>query len=130
MSNRLATRRILIVDDDADIRGSIDLALRGEGAETETVADGNAAVHAVQHNEPDLVVLDMMLPKASGFVVLDKIKDEKNAPLVIMVTANEGRRHQTYAEAHGVDAYLNKPVPLQRLVDTCVELLGDSDAEE
>jgi DNA-binding response OmpR family regulator len=126
MSDRLSNRRILIVDDDADIRTSIDLAFRGEGARTEVVADGNAAVHAVMAERPDLVVLDMMLPKASGFVVLDKIKSMDDAPRVIMVTANEGKRHMTYAEAHGVDAYLYKPVPLQRLVDTAVQLLQDS----
>jgi DNA-binding response OmpR family regulator len=123
MSSRLANRRILIVDDDADIRASIDLALRGEGAVTESVGDGNAAVHAVGAQRPDLVVLDMMLPKASGFVVLDKIKEMDDAPPVIMVTANEGKRHMAYAQAHGVDAYLYKPVPLQRLVDAAVDLL-------
>jgi len=128
MSSRLRNKRILIVDDDPDIRSSIDLALRGEGAATETVGDGSAAVHAVQNDAPDLVVLDMMLPRASGFVVLDKIKEMKDAPAVIMITANEGRRHQAYAEAHGVDAYMNKPVPLQRLVEKCVELLGDAEA--
>lgn len=123
MSDRLANKRVLIVDDDADIRGSIELAMRGEGAHTEAVGDGNAAVHAAQTSPPDLVVLDMMLPKRSGFLVLEKIKQLEPPPVVIMVTANEGRRHMAYAEALGVDSYFIKPVPLQRLVDKAVALL-------
>lgn len=123
MSDRLANKRVLIVDDDADIRGSIELAMRGEGAQTEAVADGNAAVHAAQTSPPDLVVLDMMLPKRSGFLVLEKLKQLEPPPIVIMVTANEGRRHMAYAETLGVDSYFIKPVPLQRLVDKAVALL-------
>ncbi|MHC4208768.1 MAG: response regulator transcription factor [Planctomycetota bacterium] len=63
---RLQGKKILIVDDDEDILGSIDLALRAEGAATETVTDGNAAVSACDEDVPDAVVLDMMLPKRSG----------------------------------------------------------------
>lgn len=123
VSNRLTDTRILIVDDDPDVRGSIELAMRGEGAQTLAVGDGNAAIHAALNDHPDLVVLDMMLPMFSGLFVLEKIKEAADPPLVIMVTANEGRRHMAYAEAYGVDAYMYKPVPLQRLVDKVVELL-------
>jgi DNA-binding response OmpR family regulator len=123
VSTRLADAKILIVDDDPDIRGSIELAMRGEGALTMAVADGNAAIHAASNDRPDLVVLDMMLPMFSGLFVLEKIKELEDPPLVVMVTANEGRRHMAYAEAYGVDAYMYKPVPLQRLVDKVAELL-------
>ena len=84
----LQGRKVLIVDDDEDVLGSIDLAMRAEGAETKTVADGNAAVSACQHAPPDAVVLDMMLPKRSGFLVLEKIKANPDAPIVVMITAN------------------------------------------
>ncbi|MGI9014097.1 MAG: response regulator [Phycisphaerales bacterium] len=127
MSQRLADTRILIVDDDDDIRTSVELAMRGEGAETRTVADGNAAIHSAQHDEPDLVILDMMLPKFSGLFVLEKIKQMDDPPIVVMMTANEGRRHMTYAEACGVDAYFYKPVPLQRLIEKCIELIDHRD---
>lgn len=125
---RLQDRRILIVDDDEDVLSSIDLAMRAEGADTKTVTDGNAAVSACHAGAPDLVVLDMMLPRRSGFLVLEKIKSEPNPPVVVMITANQGRRHMAYAESLGVDAYLTKPVPLQRLLDTVVTLLEESDA--
>jgi DNA-binding response OmpR family regulator len=120
---RLHDIRVLIVDDDPDILGSIDLAMRAEGAVTELASDGNAAVHACSVNPPALVVLDMMLPRRSGFLVLEKVKQMEDPPAVIMVTANEGRRHMAYAQALGVDAYMQKPVPLQRLVDKAVELV-------
>jgi DNA-binding response OmpR family regulator len=122
--------RVLIVDDDRDVLDSFNAAFIAEGAETQTVEDGNAAVAVCLQDPPDLVVLDMMLPKRSGFLVLEKIKGHEDSPLVIMVTANEGRRHQAYAESLGVDKYLLKPVPLSRLIDVTVELLEKQDAED
>ena len=122
-TQRLQGKRVLIVDDDEDIVSSIDLALRTEGAITETVMDGNAAVSAVHAAVPDAVVLDMMLPKRSGFLVLEKIGEVPDPPVVVMITANQGKRHMAYAASLGVDAYLIKPIPLQRLVDKVVELL-------
>jgi DNA-binding response OmpR family regulator len=121
---RLQGKKVLIVDDDEDILGSIDLAMRAEGAATETVTDGNAAVSACGGDGPDVVVLDMMLPKRSGFLVLERLKQQDEPPVVVMITANQGKRHMAYAESLGVDAYLVKPVPLQRLVETVVRLLG------
>lgn len=121
---RLQGKKVLIVDDDEDILGSIDLAMRAEGAATETVTDGNAAVSACDGDGPDVVVLDMMLPKRSGFLVLERLKQQERPPVVVMITANQGKRHMAYAESLGVDAYLVKPVPLQRLVETVIRLLG------
>lgn len=116
---------VLVVDDDPDIRESIEAAMLAEGAETEAVPDGNTAVQYCNEDPPDLVVLDMMLPGRSGFLVLEKIKGRENSPLVIMVTANEGKRHQEYAEAIGVDAYMIKPVPLASLVEQAAELVAE-----
>lgn len=125
---RLQDRHILIVDDDEDILRSMELALRTEGANTYTAVDGNAAVQLVEAEDPDAVVLDMMLPKRSGFLVLEKIMETEDAPIVVMVTANQGKRHMEYAKALGVSAYLYKPVALQRLVDTVVNLIEEAEA--
>lgn len=127
--DKLENVSILVVDDDPDIRESIEAAMLAEGAETETAPDGNTAVAYCNEDPPDLVILDMMLPGRSGFLVLEKIKGRENSPLVIMVTANEGKRHQEYAEAIGVDAYMNKPVPLASLVDKAAELIAKRRAE-
>ncbi len=127
-ARRLESRTILIVDDDEDILGSIDLVMRAEGAITATVTDGNAAVSMALSTRPDAVILDMMLPRRSGFLVLEKIMEDEDPPVVVMITANQGKRHMAYAKAMGVDAYLIKPVPLQRLVDTVVDLLEDDES--
>jgi DNA-binding response OmpR family regulator len=79
---------------------------------------------------PDLVILDMMLPRRSGFLALEKIKGKDDSPIVIMVTANEGKRHQAYAESLGVDGYMQKPVPLSRLLDEAARLIDQADEED
>ncbi|MBX3365053.1 MAG: response regulator [Phycisphaeraceae bacterium] len=124
----LKDARILIVDDDQDVLESMNVAFRAEGAKTMTVADGNDAVRVCAEHKPDLVVLDVMLPGRSGFLALEKIKGREDSPFVIMVTANEGKRHKAYAESLGVDRYLFKPVPLETLLDAAAELLADRDA--
>ncbi len=128
-TSRLQGKKVLIVDDDEDILSSIELAMRAEGATTHTVTDGKAAIVACHGASPDAIVLDMMLPKRSGFLVLEKLKSQDNAPIIVMITANQGKRHMVYAESLGVDAYLVKPVPLYKLVDTLVRLL-EHDADE
>ena len=122
---RLKGRKVLIVDDDPEVLSAIDQALQAEGALTQTCKDGNSAVRICQSDPPELVVLDMMLPKRSGFLVLEKVKRLASPPLVFMVTANEGKRHQEYAENLGVDAYMLKPVRLERLITLAMENFGD-----
>ncbi len=125
-TGRLEDIPVLIVDDDQDVRESFEAAMLAEGAEVESCDNGNEAVEICASDDPPaLVILDMMLPGRSGFLALEKIKGRETSPVVIMVTANEGKRHQEYAEALGVDAYLIKPVPLGALVSLAVELMGE-----
>ena len=120
---RLKDKKILIVDDDREVLASIDQALQAEGAKTQTCGDGNSAVRICESASPELIVLDMMLPKRGGFLVLERVKRVANPPKVVMVTANEGKRHQEYAETLGVDGYLLKPVRLERLITLLMKLL-------
>ncbi|MAE60685.1 MAG: two-component system response regulator [Planctomycetaceae bacterium] len=124
ITDRLAGRRVLIVDDDRDVLATMEQALQAEGASTKCCTDGNTAVSLCESEKPELVVLDMMLPKRSGFLVLERIKRRENPPVVIMITANEGKRHQAYAEELGVDGYLHKPVRLERLITLAQEMLA------
>jgi DNA-binding response OmpR family regulator len=126
---RLDDVKVLIVDDDRDVLESIDAAFQSEGALTQLATDGNEAVRICREEPPDLVILDMMLPRRSGFLVLEKIKGFQDSPAVIMVTANEGKRHEAYAKSLGVDRYMQKPVPLEKLLDAAVELLTEEDEE-
>jgi len=127
MSDELAGKKILVVDDDRDILAAIDTTLSNMGAETLTAGDGNTAVQLAEDEAPDLVVLDMMLPKRSGFLVMEKIKrgkEKDDPPRVIMITGNMGTRHRLYAESLGVDRYMNKPFRIQKLAEACVEVLN------
>lgn len=126
MSDELAGKTVLIVDDDRDILAAMDVALGDLGATILTAGDGNTAVRLAEEEEPDLVVLDMMLPKRSGFLVMEKIKrgkEKDDPPRVIMITANMGTRHKLYAESLGVDRYMNKPFRMERLTEAVIEVL-------
>ena len=131
MSNTLENKRILVVDDDQDIISTIQAAFEPTGAVIDTANNGNKAVELAEKNAPDLIILDMMLPGRSGFLVLEKIKAKKprNAkPFVIMITGNQGARHKMYAESLGVSEYLNKPVKMDKLIATAERLLGPAAA--
>jgi DNA-binding response OmpR family regulator len=130
MSGRLDGVKVMLVDDDADVLEAMDTAFKAEGASTLLAPDGHEAVRLCHESQPALVVLDMMLPRRSGFGVLEKIKGYEHAPVVIMLTANEGKRHQAYAESLGVDRYLLKPIPLERLLSVSVDLLKQQADEE
>lgn len=127
MATALEGKKILLVDDDADILTSMQAAFEPTGAIIETASNGNKAVEIAEKSQPDLVVLDMMLPGRSGFLVLEKIKARKprgQKPFVVMITGNPGKRHQMYAESLGVSEYLNKPVKLDKLIATAERLLA------
>jgi DNA-binding response OmpR family regulator len=128
MSNRFANRTIAIVDDDPDILQSIEMAFRHEGATTRTATDGLGGLHLVREAKPDLLILDMMLPRSSGLLVLEKLKEESIDLPVIMVTANQGKRHREFALGVGARAYLFKPISLVRLMETALELLPPKQA--
>src|SRR4029450_7833260 len=126
MSDSLKDKKVLLVDDDNDILTSMQAAFEPTGAEIETANNGNKAVELAEKNQPDLIVLDMMLPGRSGFLVLEKVKDKKprtTKPFVVMITGNPGKRHQMYAESLGVSEYFTKPVKLDKLVAAAERLL-------
>jgi DNA-binding response OmpR family regulator len=120
-----AKKRILLVDDDQEILDSMQIALEANGYEVLVAHDGNQGLAMADREDPDLVILDMMMPKRSGFLVLEKLRRTRPIPIrVIMVTANEGNRHKAYAETLGVDDYLRKPFAIDRLLDSVSRLLG------
>jgi DNA-binding response OmpR family regulator len=123
-SNVVAAKRILLVDDDAEIIEAMRYALEGRGYQVLIARDGNQGLAMAEREDPDLVILDMMMPKRSGFLVLEKLRRSRPVPVrIIMITANEGSRHKAYAEMLGVDDYLRKPFAMDRLLDTVQRLL-------
>jgi len=120
-------KNVLIVDDDTDILTAIEVAFKDSGAEVSTATDGATAVKVAIENEPDLIVLDAMLPQKSGFLVLEKLKAKKprgSKPYIIMITANTGKRHQAWAESLGADGYINKPFVMDRLIESAGNVLA------
>jgi len=118
-------RRVLLVDDDPEIVESMRTVLESKGYEILVARDGNQGLLLAERENPDLVVLDMMMPKRSGFLVLERLRRSHPVPMrVIMITANEGSRHKAYAEMLGVDDYIRKPFAMDRLLDSVQRLLG------
>jgi DNA-binding response OmpR family regulator len=118
--------RILIVDDDFEVAEPVKFALQGLGYEVTHMPDGNQGVAAIDVVNPDLMVLDMMMPGKSGFLVLEHLRRTKRAYVrVIMVTGNDGERHQAYARMLGADDYIHKPFAMDRLVQTVQNLLNE-----
>ena len=120
-------KRVLIVDDDGEIVESVRFALELRGYQVLVARDGNQGLAMAEREDPDLVILDMMMPKRSGFLVLEKLRRTRPVPLrVIMITANEGSRHKAYAEMLGVDDYIRKPFAMDRLMESVTRLLEPS----
>lgn len=127
---RLAEASILVVDDDQDILAGISLALQMEGAHVIAAANGVEALARAVSDEPDLVVLDLMLPAVSGLSVAEKLRNVAPDLPIVMVTANRGLRHKEFAARLGISAYFMKPVPLGHLVDTIAALLPPVDGAD
>ena len=118
-------KRILLVDDDYEIVESMRIALESRGYKILVARDGNQGLAMAEKEDPDLMILDMMMPKRSGFLVLEKLRRSRPVPVrVIMITANEGSRHKAYAEMLGVDDYIRKPFGMDRLMDSVQRLLA------
>ncbi len=106
-----AARTVLVIDDDPDIRELLQRSLEDHGYRVICAPDGETGIHRALQDRPDLVIVDMMMPRTSGFVVLDRLKHQLRIPApVIMLTGNESAPQRAYAEMLGVDAFLNKPV--------------------
>jgi CheY-like chemotaxis protein len=94
-----AKKTVLLVDDDNEIIESMRTVLESKGYRVIIARDGNAGLTVAEHENPDLVILDMMMPKKSGFLVLEKLKGRPGGLIpTIMITGNEGSRHRAYAE--------------------------------
>lgn len=107
-------RRILVVDDESTIAESVAARLRAEGFTVTTAPDGPAAVAAAETFEPDLVVLDVMLPGYDGLEVCRRIQAERSIP-VLMLTARTDETDQLIGLGVGADDYLTKPFSLRVL---------------
>ena len=127
------TKTILIVDDDTELSDGLRILLERKGYRVLQARDGQQGKSLIYQHRPDLVILDMMMPRMGGYPVLEHFRDKSDAPPIIMITANEGSRHKAYAEYLGVVDYIRKPFAMERLleaVDRGLSGKGPVDAEE
>src|SRR5215813_15593898 len=129
MTTALAT--ILVVDDDRELNDGVRAVLERQGYRVIQACNGIQARDAVYRQRPDLVILDMMMPRMGGFPVLEHFRDKPDAPPIIMMTANEGSRHKAYAEFLGVVSYIRKPFPMEELLEQVEQAFAPkSEADE
>lgn len=122
------SKKILLVEDEKNIILGVRTCLDAVGYRVEVVEDGEAAMEAVRQEKPDLMLLDLLLPKKDGFEVLSLIKnDEVTSSIpVVVLTAKAGEEDRQRALAQGADAYLTKPFRPQALWDILKKYLPDS----
>ena len=124
-------KRILLVDDDYEIVESMRMLLESKGYAVIVARDGNQGLAMAERENPDLLILDMMMPKRSGFLVLEKLRRSRPEPMrIIMITANEGSRHKAYAEMLGVVDYLRKPFAMDVLLDAVRRALAPAPEDD
>jgi DNA-binding response OmpR family regulator len=109
---------ILVVDDDIELSDGLRSVLERQGHRVMQARDGQQGKQMVYQHRPDLIILDMMMPRMGGYPVLEHFRDKPEAPPIIMITANEGSRHKAYAEYLGVIDYIRKPFAMERLMES------------
>jgi DNA-binding response OmpR family regulator len=115
-------RRVLVVDDDDDIRLLLDALLRGAGYAVQTTEDGRAALRAFHENPADVVVLDLSMPELDGFETLERLRDLSDVP-VILLTARNGEIDKVRGFRAGADDYVVKPFGRHELLARIEALL-------
>ena len=108
-------QRILVIEDDQSIAEIVGILLRAEGFEVSYCADGNQAINAFQVVNPDLVLLDLMLPGRDGVEICRSIRDSSGVPIVMLTARSDTSDVVTGLEA-GADDYIVKPIKNEELV--------------
>jgi len=121
---------ILVVDDDYELSDGIRAVLENQGHKVMQARNGQEGKQLIYQQRPDLVILDMMMPRMGGYPVLEHFRDKTDAPPIIMITANEGSRHKAYAEYLGVIDYIRKPFAMERLMEAVERGLTPPEPQE
>lgn len=122
------SKKILIVDDDPNIVISLEFLMKREGFAVAVAMDGEAALQSMAEHAPDLVLLDIMMPKKDGYEVCQQIRATPawDNVKVVMVTAKGRDTERSKGLAMGADAYVTKPFSTKDLAQQVRQLLGDN----
>lgn len=113
--NRMTNARVAVIDDDRMVREMLELGLSREGFEVETAADGLAALDLIRRFDPEVIVLDIMMPKLDGITLLPRLREITQAPIV-MLTAKGDTDDKVQSLSAGADDYLVKPFIFEELI--------------
>jgi DNA-binding response OmpR family regulator len=119
-------KKILIVDDEPNIVISLEFLMKKEGFEVAVACDGEEALAKVESFNPDLMLLDVMMPRKSGFEVCESVRSNPNhgGLLIVMLTAKGRDTEVAKGMAIGADAYVTKPFSTKDLLARVKEMLG------
>lgn len=121
----MAVKKVLIVDDEQDIVETLKFLLETEGIECLTAFDGEDALNKAKNEYPDLIILDVMLPKINGYKVCRLLKFDskyKRIP-ILMVTARSQEEDKAIGEETGADEYITKPFNIEDVVNSVKQYL-------
>jgi len=119
-------RKILIVDDEPYILNILDFSLDAEGYSVLQAADGDEALRVAAEQSPDLIIMDIMMPRLDGFETCRRLKEDvhtRDIP-VVLLTARNSREDRARGDEVKADGYITKPFSPQRLLDTVQQYLG------
>lgn len=123
-------RYVLIVDDDPDMVETVGMMLESKGYEVGKAYDGIEGEESIRRRRPDLLVLDVMMPRKNGYVLcaeLKKKKETKNIPVILLTAVGEAVPTTTYSHADGMvteaEEYISKPVDMQNLIESIERLV-------
>jgi DNA-binding response OmpR family regulator len=120
------TKTVMLVEDDQDTIAILQLYLEHQGYRSVVALDGEEALKSVKKFDPDLIILDLMLPKLDSLEVCRCIRAESQIPIVIL-TAWEGQDSRRAGLSLGADDYISKPFSPKKLMSRVQSLLKDSD---
>jgi len=114
------SKRVLLIEDEPNIIQAIGFILSRDGWRVDTHADGATAMQEIARRDPDVIILDVMLPNKSGFEILQDLRaDPRTEALpVLMLTARGQRRDRELAERYGVSKFMTKPFSNSEVLET------------
>ncbi|MDJ0637275.1 MAG: response regulator [Paracoccaceae bacterium] len=122
----MTDKRVLLIEDEPNIIEAIRFILSRDGWRVDTHSDGKTALDAIRTREPDLVILDVMLPNKSGYDILNELRETQdvgNTP-VLMLTARGQKKDRELAERLGASRFMTKPFSNGEILSTVRELVG------
>jgi len=127
----MGKKYVLVVDDDPDIVETVGMMLEGKGYEVGKAYDGIEGEEAIKKRRPDLLVLDVMMPRKNGYVLCAELKHNKNTrdiPVILLTAVGEAVPTTTYSHANGMateaEDYIPKPVDSQTLLKSIENLFS------